>query len=177
MKKISIYTKLIITILLALIIFYEIKLKMDFDWVTQILAISAFLFGIIIAFSIANRHSRLDDIRTKLREQDASLLDIYFLSKKFGKNISKQIQLKIDSLLIAQIDYKLTDFDIESQKKLKALFNYIEKVNPKTKAQAEAHEQMLYALQDLLKIQETISYRVKNNMMPYEWINLYCLQE
>lgn len=175
MKRISIYTKLIITLLLTLAIFYKLNIKMDFNWINGILGASVFLFSILIAFSIANRHSRFDDVRTKLREQDASLLNIYFLSKTFGKNISNQIKQKIDDLLISQIDYNLIDFDIESPKKLQNIFDYIEKLNPKTKPQKESHEKMLDSLKDLLNIQETISYRVKNKMMVYEWVNLILL--
>jgi len=150
-------------------------MNLDFNWATEILGVSAFLFGLLIAFTISNSHSRLNEIRDKLREQDALLLSISYLSKNFDSNIFKIIKNKIDELLISQIDYNLIDFDIKTPEKLRELYDYIEKIKFKGRPQIEAHEKMLDALNDILKIHEAISYRVKNKMRGYEWISLFLL--
>jgi len=175
MKKVSIYTKLIVTEIIAILIFYKLKLNINFDWISQILGISAFLFGLIIAFTISNRHNRLDEIRDKLREQDAVLLSIFYLSRRFSKSISNHLKKLIDEMLITQIDYDLIDFDIENPKKLRSLYNYIEDIKVNNKSQIEAHEKMLDAINNLLKIHEALAYRVKNKMRAYEWISLLLL--
>lgn len=174
MKKISIYLKLIATFVLFLILAFFIKGNELSDFMKTILSITSFLFGIILAFSVSNRNSRLNKIREKLREQDAVLLNIYLLSKEFNKEILKKIRNKIDTILTTQIDYKLTDFD-KSQKSVEDLYSIIEKIKTKNKSQESAAKKMLDNMESLLKINKEVAYQVNNKIMGYEWISLLIL--
>lgn len=144
------------------------------EFIKIVLSCASFLFGIIIAFSIANRHSRLSSIRKALREQDAILLNIYMLSSFFGKNAADEVRKKIDNLLISQIDYKLIDFD-KSSIKLKELYLYLEKLKINNKDKDLAKKKLLDNLDELEKIQKEITYQVNNRMLLFEWISLLIL--
>ena len=139
------------------------------------LVVSSFVFSIIIAFSIANRHSRLSDIRGALREQDAILTNIYYLSEIFGEEIMKKTREKIDTFLISQLDYKLEDFNKESPKKLRELHSFLNKLGIKNEIQTNAKDKLFDNLEDLLTLQKQVEYQVRNKMLFYEWISLLLL--
>ncbi len=179
MKRVSIYTRLLIAFFIFIIAGLLIKGGRGIEFKETVfsgfLVVSSFVFGIIIAFSIANRHARLSSIRQSLREQDAILLNIYLLSETFDKRIIGAVREKIDNLLISQIDYKLIDFDKESPKKLKILYVFLEKLKTKTKNQEESKDKILDNAMELEKICKEVDYQIRNGMMFYEWISLLVL--
>ena len=174
MKKVSIYLKLLGIFIVFLILSFYITGLGSNDFVKVILTIASFVFGVILAFSISNRHSRLGGIRESLRESDAVMLNIYELSKVFGTKIFNQIKNKLDALLIIQIDYNLFDFD-NSVKKIKELYEFIENMAVRKKSQAEPQKIMLKNAEELLKMEKEVSYHVKNEMLGYEWASLLIL--
>ncbi|MBR9705085.1 hypothetical protein GOV12_06750 [Candidatus Pacearchaeota archaeon] len=175
MKKEDIYIKLVISLIIFLIIGFFIKGNIQSSLINTILIVSSFIFGIMVAFSIANRHSRFNSIREKLREQDALLLNLYLLSKSFTKETSKKIKIAIDKYLISQLDYELKDFTTLSSKTLKKLFFEVESIKPKNKKQESVYSEGLSILKDLLKTYDEVSYQIKNKMTMIEWISLITL--
>lgn len=171
MKRVSIYLKLAIVLAVFLLLTYFVEGQGKTDLADKIISVSSFVFGVILAFSIANRHSRLSSIRERLREQDAKLLEIYYLSKIFDKKVQEEIKKRIDSLLISQIDYKLIDFDKEAPGKLKEFFMFIEKLKTSKKEEG-TKDKILEILENNIELQKEVVYHVKNKMMAYEWISL-----
>ena len=175
MKRVSIYVKLVLAFIIFLILAFLVKGGGLSDFIKTSLGTASFLFGIILAFSIANRHTRLGAIRSSLREQDAILINIYYLSKTFGNSIVNKVRELMDNLLISQIDYKLEDIGIESPKRLKVLYLFLEKLKSKSNVQKEAKGKILGGLEQLEKTQKEVEYQIKNEMMFYEWISLLVL--
>jgi hypothetical protein len=157
-----------------LVLTYFVSGEGKTDLADKIITVSSFVFGIIIAFSISNRHSRLSDIREKLRRQDAKILEIYLISKNFGNKISNLIKEKIDLILITQIDYKLLDFNKKSPGKIKEIYIFMEKLKIK-KEHEKFREDILKILEDIIEIHKDISYQFDNEMAWYEWITLDAL--
>ncbi len=174
MKRVSIYLKLFVTFLIFLALNILVRGQGKTDLADKIITISSFVFGIIIAFSISNRHSRLSAIREKLRQQDAKLLEIYLISKNLGIKISNLIKNKIDSVLITQIDYTLLDFNKKSPEKIKEFYIFIEKLKIK-KEHERFREDIIKILDDIIEIHKDISYQFDNDMALYEWITLDAL--
>ncbi|MBS3118306.1 hypothetical protein J4417_01340 [Candidatus Woesearchaeota archaeon] len=143
MRKISIYIKLGISFVVSLLLAFFIIGNDTSEFVKIILSVASFLFGILIAFSIANRHARLNAIKESFKKQDAALLSIYFLSKTFGKAIITKTKDKIDKLLISQLDYTLEDISMSAPQKLKELYLFLEKIVPKTEVQRETKDKIL----------------------------------
>lgn len=176
MKRGNIYLYLILLFVIFLFISIYIPGKgISNDFINTVLAIASFIFGVIIAFSISNRHSRLSNIRSSLRKQDALFLELFFLSKSFGKEIQEKIKMLIDRVLISQIDFKLIDFNKESPIRIKNLCLFIEKLKVKNKNQEETKDKMLDCNEELLEIQKEVEYEVRNQMMLYEWISTLIL--
>jgi hypothetical protein len=174
MARGDIYIKLGISFVVFIVLALFLPGEGESKLIEIVLGAATFLFGIILAFSTANRHSRFSAIRHNLRQQDAALLNIYELSKVFDKKVSEEIKNKIDELLMIQIDYKLIDFD-NCVKKIEELYYFIEKIKVKKKSQEKPHELMLENAENLLKLEKETSYRLKDRMMPYEWISLLVL--
>ena len=173
-EKIGINIQLLIIFIAFLILAFYLKTNVESEFIKATLGISSFIFGIVIAFSTANRHSRLNLIRQFLREQDAILLNIYLLSKKFGKEVTENVRKKIDEFLILQLDYKLPDFEMTFPP-LKDLYNLLEKMVAKSKLQDKIRECVIENLYDLIKIHKQVSYQAKAKMMSYEWLSLLIL--
>jgi Na+/melibiose symporter-like transporter len=174
MKRVSIYTKLLLTLLFFLIISFIFRGQGETDFADKILSVTSFIFGITLAFSISNRYSRLSSIREKLRKQDAKLLEIYYLSKKFNKNLREKIKEKIDSFLIVQLDYNLVDYNKEVPEKTKEFFFFLEKLKLSGE-EDRVRKDILKILEEIIEINKEISYQVENDMAPYEWIVLSTL--
>jgi hypothetical protein len=173
------YSILLIALVLVVLLSFFIKSYENFGLNDQINSgvrgIATFLFGILIAFSIDNRKTRLSDIRENLRRQDAILINIYILSTSFGKDIQDKIRKKFDDLLIKQIDYRLEDFYIEIPEQLKEIFIFFTKLKTKNKDQEEIKKKILDENSDLIKTHRVIMYQVSNKMMFLEWITLALL--
>jgi hypothetical protein len=174
MKRVSIYYKLILAFAIFLVLAYLVKGKGLNDFIITILSVSSFIFGIILAFSVSGRNSRLTSIKEKLREQDAILLNIYLLSKEFGRKTTARIKEKIDAILITQVDYELIDFD-RSLKGVEKLYSFVEKIKAKKKSQEIVMKKMFGDMESLLKINKEVSYQADDKMMGYEWASLLIL--
>ena len=171
-----------VNLFVACVVFFTIAVivpgnsTLDFSSfiVFGVLIVAVFTFGMMLAYSVSNRQSRLDKIREQLREQDAILLNIYDLSKAFGDETLAQVREKIDLCLQAQIDYQLRDFE-RSHKEVRSLCLYLMQLKTKTKNQEEAKSKLLDEAGELIRIHKRVCYNVQNKMMPYEWFSLIVL--
>lgn len=170
MHKISIYLELALTysIFLAIAYFYQGPgLQGNID---KVLSIATFLFAVNLGFSIANRKSRLDSIRSLLRKNDALILTVYEASKVYGKEITDKTRTLIDNMLIKQIDCNLVDFD-KTTPELIELFQHSQGFKI-THTDEEPKKTMVDSCRQLLLDQKEIIYWVKDKMMLFEWISL-----
>jgi hypothetical protein len=152
------------------------------DSVLTLLSVSTFLFGIFVAFSISDRHARLTEIRSQLREGDASILDIYKSSIAFGKKTQDKIRTLLDDWLIATIDYDLEDFH-KANDKLMALYDAVISLKPSNAKQTVIHEKMIDSVREMNKQNKRMRYLVTDRISHSEWgstlvlsgIILFCL--
>ena len=73
--------------------------------IIAMLSIATFLFGILGAYIMQNRHKRIEGLRSTLRENDGLFVNIYQLSHSLGVKVQKRIQKLIDDYYIETIDY------------------------------------------------------------------------
>ena len=173
MKEREIYFILIIFFITAFLTAKTFNFGELDDTIKYTLTSISFVFGVILAFSIANRQRRLEVIRQKLREQDAVILDIYNLAKIFDNNVLKSIREKLDNLLISQLDYKLRDFDKSSKEEMNELYEIIKNINTKNSLQNDVKNRILFdRLRELLRIQKEVNYQINNKMLSIEWASL-----
>jgi len=174
MKKLSIYTELFLAFIVLLALSMNIEGQGINDFVKLILTISTFLFAIILAFSTANRHTRLNSIRHTLRNDDAVLLSIYRSSKLFGKKTNDKCRKLLDDYIIKSIDHELEDFE-KSTPEFLELYEFILNLKPKNEPQKVAKSQMLDDARDSMKNQKEVIYWVNDDMQKFEWISLIAL--
>jgi hypothetical protein len=152
------------------------------DFITILLSVSSFLFGIFVAFSISDRHSRLKELREELKATEAFVVDIYKLSSVFGEKTQKECQRLLDDWVVATIDHYLEDYHKATPQFLK-LYEFLISLTPKTKKQEMAYEQLLITAEQMNKSNKKIRYLATDRMSGFEWwtilllagIILFCL--
>ncbi len=174
MKKVSIYLKLFVTFLFFLGLTMFVHGEGKTDLADKILTVTSFVFGVILAFAISNRNSRLSSIKEKLREQDAKLLEIYYLSKGFNKELAEDIKKRIDEFLIIQLDYKLEDYNLKVPEKTRQFFMFLEKLKLKGK-EDKIRQDILGIIKEIIEINSEVAYQIENKMAFYEWLSLEAL--
>ncbi|HLC84640.1 MAG TPA: hypothetical protein VJH22_02500 [Candidatus Nanoarchaeia archaeon] len=75
--RFKVYVELTLVFMVFLVVTFIVPSRPIDDFMQIVLSTSTFLFAIILGFSIANRHRRLDTIRMNLRENDAILISTY----------------------------------------------------------------------------------------------------
>ncbi|NQV89302.1 MAG: hypothetical protein HQ488_03215 [Parcubacteria group bacterium] len=154
--------------------FFVPRPEVDGEIVTMILSMATFIFAIIVGFSISGRHGRLTEIRTRLRENDARLLNMYKLSAVFGKIKSKKCLKLIEDSLISQLDYKLVDIHRSTPTLLK-LHDFILELKPKTSTQNNAEYLLMDNMGGVLRNVREVSHLVDSKMSKHEWGSLFLL--
>lgn len=166
----SIYLELLLTYVFFLVLAFFYRGPGLQGNVDKILSIATFLFAIDLGFSTANRKSRLDSIRSLLRKNDGTILEIYEMSKNINKKVNDKIRGLLDELLIAQIDYKLVDFE-KTEPQLIKLVEYIDTIDAKDDP-GEYKARLIDKGQELIDTQKQLVYWLKDKMMLFEWISL-----
>src|SRR5271155_1239277 len=72
-------------------------------------SMAAFLFGVLLAFTIARTRERLAMVQDLLAKGNSSLLSIHQLVTVFSESECAGIRVLIDRQLTDQIDYRLVD--------------------------------------------------------------------
>jgi hypothetical protein len=127
-----------------------------------------------VAFAIANRQSRLGSIRTVLRKDDASLLNIYKLSAGFGPEIQNKCRTMIEDFLISSIDYKLVDYE-KSLAKFYGLFDLFLAIEPKKKLQENIHDNIISELKESTNNKKELAHWLNEEMLGFEWGSILIL--
>lgn len=144
------------------------------DLMITLLSVTSFLFGIFLAFAIANRQSRFNSIRMSLRKNDALLLSIYKLSISFGAEAQNKCRILIDDFLINSIDYELIDYD-KSVNKFNELFNFFLEVEPKAESQKIIYNNIISALKESVNNEKELIHWLNEKMLSFEWGSLLIL--
>ncbi len=152
------------------------------DTIKTLFGATTFLFGIFLAFSIADSRSRFNKITTALEMNRAAYLGIYQFSGVLGPKVQMKIQKLIDNLLIDTLDYFLTDYKYSSKSFLN-LSEYVINLEPETKSEQNAYSSMTKILIGTLNNRKQVEALVRRSMLRFEWaiilillfIILFCL--
>ena len=144
------------------------------DHISTVFGATTFIFGILSAFYISTSFSRYNDIVSALQNENSTLLYIYYTAKVFDKKRLTKLRDLIDSYLIAELDYFLKDFH-ESENKFAELYDFINSIKPKNKAEESARDNMLNEINESLKSRKQVESLVTASMSPLEWITLISL--
>ncbi|MDD2822599.1 MAG: hypothetical protein PHQ59_00825 [Candidatus Daviesbacteria bacterium] len=141
---------------------------------SNLMSLSTFMFGIFVAFAIANAHGKIRKINEAINDEEGNTLFIYKSLSLWGEEVEQQAQSLIDDYLIDQIDYYLWDYKYSS-KSFMRLFDFIVQLDCKNEAQKILYGNMINALSDSLKKRKQVESLVNERMMPVEWLSVLSL--
>ncbi|MBW3013696.1 hypothetical protein KY335_00470 [Candidatus Woesearchaeota archaeon] len=147
------------------------------DTINLILTISTFLFAILAGFILTRQNSRFDNVRELLTKLDAVWKSLYHTFGLFGTKIQNKSADIIDAAYISAYDFELWNYqkaeifgDIFS-----TVYEFINKLKPKTAAQKGAVEVMLNKLENIEVTEHQVGEIAKEKLMISEWAILYIL--
>ncbi len=145
------------------------------DNVDAILASATFLYGIFYGFEAAVVLQNFSSLKSLVSAESASILALWNLSRILPKDISKEIEDRIEIYLIAAIKNPLTNYVKETNKEFFAIFEPLRKAKPDTEAESNAvaymHESMYY----LPTTRNQIAQVAPRDVDPPEWAMLIIL--
>ncbi|MBT3985696.1 hypothetical protein HOD38_02665 [archaeon] len=144
------------------------------ELVLALLSVSSFLFGIFMAFSVSDRHSRQKEVRATLKYGDAYVVNLYKLAEAYSGEVGKKTQKLLDNWLVDTFDYFLHDFH-KTLPKFYKLFDYIINLNPQTKKQHALYDEMITNLQNQVISNKKVRYLVHDKISRPEWISILTL--
>jgi Na+/melibiose symporter-like transporter len=144
------------------------------DFILAMLSASSFLFSILMAFFISDRHSRLKETRESLRVGDAAVVDIHKQISVFGEKTKAGFKQLLDEWIIATVDYDPIDFYKTVPCFFKA-YDFIVRLKPSTETQKTAHANLMQLMQEENRYNKKIQYLVTDRLSRFEWVSIFSL--
>ncbi len=138
------------------------------------LGVSTFLFGVFAAFSISDRHGRINGIRENDSPERAGLESLYGIMIVFGKDVQKRVAKKIDNYLMAILDYTIWDYH-KTGKEFNDLVETALSVKVKNQAQAETYNGLSFVINSILNARKQTTGLIDERMSKLEWLVLFVL--
>ncbi|MBI4163648.1 MAG: hypothetical protein HY512_02190 [Candidatus Aenigmarchaeota archaeon] len=138
------------------------------------LSISTFLFGVFIAFSISDRHNRINGIRENDSNERSGLEYLYAMLEIFGKKAQNKIKTKIDAYLVATMDYTIWDYS-KTEKQFKDLVKTVISLELKSKAHVEAYNSFAGIIKDLWTSRKQTISLIEDRLSKTEWLVFFVL--
>jgi hypothetical protein len=146
----------------------------DLEVDVALASMATFLFGVLIAFTIARTTERLAVVQTLVSRGNASLLSIYQLMSVFSDAKATEVRALIDRQLTHQIDYRLLDNHLATPSHL-ALTAAIIELDPQTLQQEQAYRSLLDVCIDMTANRSQIEATTGQSLQPIEWTGLLLL--
>jgi hypothetical protein len=159
----------IITLLSSIVVF--MLFHGSISEANTVASMATFLFGIFVSFTISNKYSRLTNISSLLKIDEANLLAIYKYSHEFGTEVTNKVRELIDNNLVTQLDYYLVDYR-KSNSSYYKLFDYILTLEPTTPGQEVAYAQINSLLTLTSSNRKQVETLVLQRTSTLEWVSL-----
>ncbi len=98
-------------LIIAIGVAFSIQFNKNIEFISTILGVVTFLFGLFLAFSLSDRRDRLDRIRGNSSMERSQMIFLFKASKVFGKDFQKRMLKAIDNYLMVTLDYKIWDYE------------------------------------------------------------------
>ncbi|MEK6909196.1 MAG: hypothetical protein AABX23_04050 [Nanoarchaeota archaeon] len=166
-NKITIILIIAFICLLALNVFYPRKIESTF--LTVLISIATFLFGIFISFSISDRHGRINELRNNDSLERGYLILMHKYAGTFGKKYQTEMAEAIDQYLISTLDYEIKDFH-KNEKFVDAIYNKIESAKVTNDQQREIYSEFLDCFSSLIEARRKTIALITDRLSRFEWL-------
>ncbi len=146
----------------------------DLEVDVALASMATFLFGVLIAFTIARTTERLAVVQNLVSRGNASLLSIHQLVSVFPDQDAADIRLLIDRQLTHQIDYRLLDNHLSTPSHL-ALTGTVISLDPDTRQQQVAYRSLLDTCTAMTADRAQIEATIGQSLQSIEWFGLLLL--
>jgi hypothetical protein len=137
-------------------------------------SMAAFLFGILLAFTIVRTRERLTRVQDLVAKGNAALFSIHQAVAVFGDDDRRRIRDLIDRHLTDQIDYRLVDYHHASASYLE-LVDSMYALDPTTKQEDDVYKELVKLGIEMGSYRALIEAAVGQAMSPLEWSGLSLL--
>jgi hypothetical protein len=137
-------------------------------------SMAAFLFGVLLAFTIVRTRERLALVQGLVAKGNSSLFSIHQVMSVFGEADRSRLRNLIDRHLTDQIDYRLVDYHLASESFLE-LVDAVYALNPDTRQEEALYKELVKLGIDMVTYRSLIEAAVGQAMSPLEWSGLSLL--
>ncbi len=146
----------------------------DLEVDVALASMATFLFGVLIAFTIARTTERLAVVQNLLSRGNSSMLSIYQLMAIFPEPDAVRVRVLIDRQLTSQIDYRLVDNHLSTPPHL-ALNDAVFNLDPQTRQEEIAYRSLLHTCIDMTANRALIEATTGQSLSTIEWLGLLLL--
>jgi hypothetical protein len=137
-------------------------------------SLTTFLFGVLLAFTIARTRERLATVQDLVAKGNASLLSIHQIMKIFDAGDACRVRNLIDRQLTEQIDFRLVDKHLSTPAHLE-LTDAVYALDPKTRQEETAYKELVKLSIDMSADRTVIEAVTGQELSPMEWSGLLLL--
>jgi hypothetical protein len=146
----------------------------DVEVDVALVSMAAFLFGVLMAFTIVRMRERLASVQELVARGNAGLFSIHQLVSVFHPRERDQIRTMVDDHLTDQIDYRLVDYHRATPSYL-ALLDAVRRLNPVSTQQDSIYKELIELSVDLDSYRALIEAVTGQEMSSLEWTALLLL--
>ena len=137
-------------------------------------SMATFLFGVLLAFTIARARERLQLLQDTISTNNAALLSIYQMMIVFGEEDRVRIRDLIDGQLTSEIDFRLVDHHLSTPAHL-ALASAIYRLQPQNQEQIGVYRELLRLCIEIGSNRSIIESVTGQSLSALEWSGLILL--
>ena len=137
-------------------------------------SMAAFLFGVLMAFTIARTRERLALIQDLIAKGNAGLLSIHQMMAVFGECDRNRVRELIDRRITDQIDYRLVDNHLSSESQLE-LADAVYQLDPSSRQLEAVYKELVKLTIDMGADRALIEAATGQALSAIEWSGLLLL--
>lgn len=169
-----VWPSLAVGVLVAIISYLVGGSRGDLEVDVALASVTTFLFGVLLAFTIARTRERLGLIQDLVAKGNASLLSIHQIMAVFDEEDACRVRNLIDRQLTEQIDFRLVDKHLSAATHVE-LTDAIYALNPESGQAQTAYKELIKLGIEMSADRTLIEAMTGQELSPMEWIGLLLL--
>jgi hypothetical protein len=137
-------------------------------------SMAAFLFGVLLAFTIVRTRERLALVQDLVARDNSALFSIHQLMAVFGDQDRTHIRQLVDEHLTDQIDYRLVDYHMAAASNQR-LVNAVYALDPENPQQEAVYKELVALGINMTADRANIEAATGQALSPMEWTGLLLL--
>ncbi len=170
----TVWPALAVGLIVALASYAVGRNRGDLEVDVALASMATFLFGVLIAFTIARTTERLAVVQNLLSRGNSSMLSIYQLMAIFPEEDAARVRVLIDRQLTSQIDYRLVDNHLSAPAHLALVATILDLV-PQSRQEEVAYKKLTELCVDMAANRALIEATTGQSLSGIEWTGNFLL--